>query len=102
MFFSNGSFEYYPDNTLSKFSVKLPLSLNLLISFNKNWKKGLNGIGVSSKFVFDYTDYEKMPIFIELLLYFDQYSCQEYSGIRSSENPCHLEKIKYNAMIQNI
>ena len=99
---SNGSFEYYPENTLSKFSVKLPLSLNLPISFNEKWGIALNGIGVSSKFTSDYTDNEKMPILIELLSYADQYSCQEYSGIRPSENPCHLEKSKYNAMIQNI
>jgi len=68
------------------------LSLNLLISFNEKLKISLNGIGIFSKFTSDYTENEKMPIFIELLLYADQYFCQEYSRIRPSKNPCHLKK----------
>ena len=73
--FLNGSFRYYPDNTLSKFSVKLSLSLNLLICFNEKLEISLNGIEVFSKFTSDYTENEKMPILIEILLYADQYSC---------------------------
>lgn len=39
--FSNGSLEYYPENTLSKFTVKLPYPI--VLSNNENWHVGLYG-----------------------------------------------------------
>lgn len=99
---SNGSSLYYPDNSLSKFSVKLPISFTLPTSYNEKWGIALNGVGISSKFTSDYTKNIKMPIIIELLSYADQYKCQNILGVDINHNPCFMEKSNFNQMIKNI
>jgi hypothetical protein len=99
---SNGSSRYYPYNSLSKFSVKLPISFTLPTSFNEKWGIALNTIGVSSKFTSDYSKDIKMPIMIELLSYTDQYDCPNILGVDLYKNPCYKEKSSYNQTIKNI
>ena len=98
---SNGSSLYYPNNSLSKFSVKLPISFTLPTSYNEKWGIALNTIGVSSKFTSDYTKNINMPIVIEILSYADQYDCENILGVDIFKNPCYKEKSAYNQMIRN-
>lgn len=99
---SNGSSLYYPNNSLSNFSVKLPISFTLPTSYNEKWGIALNTIGVSSKFTSDYTKDVKMPIMIELLSYADQFDCTNILGVDIFKNPCYKEKSAYNQMIKDI
>lgn len=101
---SNGSPEYYPNNTLSKFSVKLPHSINLPISYNEKWGIALDGIGLSSKFTSDYSSNIEMPIMIELLAYADPYKCpiDPDPDQDPEDTPCINETTQYNTMISNI
>lgn len=75
---SNGSSEYFPDNTLSKFSVKIPFSLDLPISFNEKWGIAIKGIGLSSKFISDYSEKNQMPLIIELMNLVDHEHCNNF------------------------
>ncbi len=64
---SNGSKEYYPDNTLSNFSVKFPFSLDLPTNENEKWAISLNSIGLSSKFGSKYEKYNSEPLMFQIL-----------------------------------
>lgn len=97
---SNGSHEYYPENTLSKFSVKLPFSLDLPISFNEKWGIAIQGIGLSSKFTSDYSANNRMPLMIEMLSYVDYSACQNLTA-GSEINECFTERIGENRIIKS-
>lgn len=64
---SNGSKEFYPDNTLSNFSVKFPFSLDLATNENEKWAISINRIGLSSKFGTRYEKYNNEPLLIQIL-----------------------------------
>lgn len=74
---SNGSLNYYPENTLSKFTVKLPYTIEL--SNNENWTVGLHSASipkfqyvkvqnVSVKFNNSYTTFVNTPATIITLI----------------------------------
>ncbi len=96
---SNGSSEYYPENTLSKFSVKLPLSLELPTSFNEKWGIAIQGIGLSSRFTSDYTQNNQMPLMIEIMSYDDYMACESVGKAPESE-ACTLEKNNLSKLIE--
>ena len=100
---SNGSADYYPDNTLSKFSVKLPFSFDLPISFNERWGISINSIGLSSKFTSDYAESNQMPLIIELLSYADHNLCPDDldDPFNLAEN-CHVDRNKLNEILEDM
>jgi hypothetical protein len=62
---SNGSSEYYPDNSLSRFSVKFPFSLELPLNAQEKWFLTLQSITISTK----YDDYHQNflhPVMIQI------------------------------------
>ena len=97
---SNGSSEYYSDNTLSKFSVKLPFSLDLPTSYNEKWGIAIQGMGLSSKFTSDYTENNRMPLMIEMLSYFDFNACQSL-GDKHEKNKCFITRNTANKLIKS-
>lgn len=91
---SNGSSEYFPDNTLSKFSVKLPFSLDLPTSYNQKWGIAIEGIGLSSKFISDYTEKNQMPLMIEMMNLVDHQFCARFydeEGRKECDDSIHTK-----------
>lgn len=82
---SNGSQQYYPNNTLSNFSVKLPFSLELPTSLNEKWGIAIQGVGLSSNFKADYTEENPMPLMIEMLSYIDYELCVQLNPIETEK-----------------
>jgi len=98
---SNGSREYYPDNTLSKFSVKLPFSFDLPISFNEKWGVAIKGIGLSSRFTSEYFHYRNMPLMIEIVGYSNHEICSDIPELYARDD-CHIETNDQNEIIRII
>jgi len=98
---SNGSHKYYPENTLSKFSVKLPFSFNLPISLNEKWGIALNSICLSSSFLSDYDENNHMPVMIEMLGYADHHNCFNFHLPRSIAD-CNAHQNELNNRIKKI
>lgn len=95
---SNGSLDSYPDNTLSKFSTKLPFSLDLPIHFNERWGIAIQGIGLSSKFISEYATNSQMPLMIELLGFKDHYKCEGYT----IDEECRANISQFNQLLEQI
>lgn len=79
---SNGSKEYYPENTLSKFSVKFPFSFDLPTNENEKWVISLNSIGLSSKFGSKYEKHYNEPLVIHIVNLTSTYIC---TGLTDAE-----------------
>ncbi len=95
---SNGSGDYYPDNTLSAFSVKFPFSLELPTSRNEKWLIALNSIGLSSKFESEYLRYNNDPLILQMVNLTDESHCyKETSGI--SRRGCQTRILEHNKHI---
>lgn len=73
---SNGSKEFFPENSLSKFSVKFPFSLDLDIDKNEKWGISINSIGLSSKFESKYESYKQDPLIIHMINLNDLSLCE--------------------------
>ncbi len=117
---SNGSKEYYPENTLSKFSVKFPFSLSLPIDRNEKWGICINSIGLSSKFESNYSKYKYEPLIIQMINANDQVLC----GVQNEKlfqtlvcqtksyakdaliikhfNKCYVNNLKFNCDLEFI
>jgi len=96
---SNGSSDNYPDNTLSKFSTKLPFSLDLPIKLNERWGIAIQGIGLSSKFISEYSINSQMPLIIELIGFEDHSKCDTAYDV---DHECHIEKKEFNQVVKQI
>jgi len=99
---SNGSSDNYPDNTLSKFSTKLPFSLDLPITFNERWGIAIQGIGLSSKFISEYSINNQMPLIIELVGFADHTKCENPYDPNVVDHECHIQVTEFNQIVQQI
>ena len=97
---SNGSSEYYPDNTLSKFSTKLPFSLDLPTHLNERWGIAIQGIGLSSKFTSEYSMNSQMPLMIELIGLEDLTQCENLNF--TVDQDCLTVKKEFNQIVSKI
>ncbi len=98
---SNGSKEYYPENTLSKFSVKFPFSLNIPIDRNEKWGICINSIGLSSKFESNYSKYKYEPLIIQMINTNDQLLCDVQSETPLHQMICQTKNFVKDAMLSN-
>lgn len=98
---SNGSLDSYPNNTLSKFSTKLPFSLDLPIHLNERWGIAIQGIGLSSKFTSEYSMNSQMPLMIELIGLTDLSQCEDFLN-DSIDEECATPKKGFNQIVNGI
>lgn len=96
---SNGSKDFYPENTLSKFSVKFPFSLNLPTNTNEKWGIAVNSIGLSSKFESKYSNYSFHPLIIQMVNLHDNIICQDSSAQGYAQAVCENVILNYNKHI---
>lgn len=90
---SNGCRDFYPDNTLSKFAVKFPFSLDLSINGNEKWAISLNSIGLSSKFESKYLRYNSDPLMIQITNFLEKEHCYHLEVQRKN---CEEMLFEYN------
>jgi len=86
---SNGCQNDFPDNTLSSFQVRLPLSSTLSNSSNQKWCISLKSIGISTNFkTGQESDYLKNPVIIQFQSRKDNlyYDVNYFNGDSQYEN----------------